>query len=430
MSAFFRRLLPGVEWLVMGGILTAVYLTGIGNVPFHPDESQWIATSHYLEKFVNGRFTSPVWQEIPWVLTQPPMARYVIGIGRLAGGYGGDELNAPWLFSRDRETNLSEGRMPEPGLLWWSRLPMAVTAVICGLLLIFMARVVSGRPAGWILLLLFILPLYYPVQLRRAMGEALLLLFILLAVLAGYGAVRSWGLLKHTEGRQGRMWVRPLAWLLLLACCAGLGGAVKLNGLALVGAGMLLALVLAWKGRRYPFAWGFAIAGLVLLPLLTMGVFTAVNPAMYAHPLQLTKSMLTFRADEIAIQQAASPQASLPLTDIHKRITTVPNSILVFATVRAAPPLLKIAMLTLTLAGLGLLIYQAYQWWVNDIAGDGRRQDMSLVLLLVMGIMVWLAFLTPLDWDRYYLPPVVLVSLGTAVSLSHILTQVGHRISS
>lgn len=326
MSAFSRRLLPVLEWLLMAGILTAVYLSGIVDVPFHPDESQWIATSHYLEKFVNGKFESPGWQAYPWVQTQPPLVRYAIGIGRLAGGYRADELNAPWLFQQDRETNVAEGRMPEPGLLWWSRLPMAVTAVICRLLLIFMARIIGGRLAGWALLLLFILPHYYPVQLRRAMGEALLLLFILLAVLAGYGAAHSWQRLPQMETVQGRMWLRPLAWLLLLALFAGLGGAVKLNGLALVAAGMLLCLVLAWKGRRYPLAWAFAAAGLVLLPLMTMGVFTAVNPATYAHPLPHIQTMFAFRANEIAGQQAASPQANLPLNNIEKRSKRCPTA--------------------------------------------------------------------------------------------------------
>jgi hypothetical protein len=295
-----------------------------------------------------------------------------------------------------------------------------------------MARAVGGRPAGWILLLLFILPHYYPVQLRRAMGEALLLLFMLLAVLAGYGAVRSWQQQSSMEGVQGRMWLRPLAWLLLLALFAGLGGAVKLNGLALVAAGMLLCLALAWKGRRHPLAWAFATAGLVLLPLVTMGVFTAVNPAMYTHPLQHTQIMFAFRADEIAIQQAASPRASLPLNDLEKRSKIVPNSILAFATVNSAPQPLKIIMAAFTLVGLGFIVVQALRWWHNEseIQPDGRRQGMSLVLLLVMGIMVSLALMTPLDWDRYYLPPVVLVSLCTAVGLGRIIAQLWARVVS
>lgn len=99
---------------------------------------------------------------------------------------------------------------------------------------------------------------------------------------------------------------------------------------------------------------------------------------------------------------------------------------------KSAPQPLKIVMLLFTLAGLGILMVQAFRWWTNDrdFSADGRRQGMSLALLLVMGIMVSLALMTPLDWDRYYLPPVVLVSLCTAVSLGSLMTQLWSRIVS
>jgi 4-amino-4-deoxy-L-arabinose transferase-like glycosyltransferase len=407
-----------VEWVLMGAVLTAVYLSGLGDVPFHPDESQWIATSHYYEKFINGNIASPEWQAYPWTLTQPPLTRYAIAVGRLAGGFSANELNAPWLFRQEWETNVAEGRMPEPALLWWSRLPMAVTAVGCGVLLIFIARAIGGRLAGWVMLLLFVLTGYYGEQLRRAMGEALLLCLMLLAVLAAYAAGRSWPRLVQMEAMRGREWLRPLAWLLLLALFAGLAGAVKLNGLVLVGGGMVLTGLLAWKGRQRPFAWLFAVVGLIGLPLLAFWLFTAVNPAAYAHPWPHLVAMVEFRAEEIAKQQANAPYASLPLADVPKRIRVVPDSTLSYAVPWPGGAAVKVLMGLLALGGLGLMLALAWEWWRNGNLANGRAPDMSLAVLLMLGVVALPALLTPLDWDRYYLPLVVLASLGTAVCLA------------
>jgi hypothetical protein len=62
--------------------------------------SFWIATSYYLEAFlgvpideVRPDFPRPLWGPSYDVLTQPPLARYVIGVERRLGGFGVADLN-------------------------------------------------------------------------------------------------------------------------------------------------------------------------------------------------------------------------------------------------------------------------------------------------------------------------------------------------
>ncbi|HKY55157.1 MAG TPA: hypothetical protein VJM08_12660, partial [Anaerolineales bacterium] len=102
-------------------ILFLVYLSGLGKVEFHPDESQWIATSDIFEAYVRMEFNSEAWDQYYLILHQPPVACYTIGIGRFIGGYRRPDLNPPWNFERGRQFNERVGAVPSNGLLWWSR---------------------------------------------------------------------------------------------------------------------------------------------------------------------------------------------------------------------------------------------------------------------------------------------------------------------
>ncbi len=183
----FSDITSPARWLeipLLASILLFIFCTGIQAIPFHPDESQWIATSGAFEAYVSGDFASPTWNEALWTLTQPPGTRYIIALGRLAGGYHADQLNVPWSFGRDEPTNIAAGAMPSPGLLWWSRLPMALVSVVSLLLLFRLVSVTAGRIAGYMCLLLVTSNPFMLMTLRRAMAEAPLLLCLMLTAAA------------------------------------------------------------------------------------------------------------------------------------------------------------------------------------------------------------------------------------------------------
>src|SRR4051794_31482078 len=100
------------EVLLVFCTLAFFYLTGLSSVAFHPDESQWIATSNVFETYFSGDFQSSLWHKSYWTLTQPPVARYIIGFSRYMGGYHIADLNTPWDFERGRDFNDRKNAMP------------------------------------------------------------------------------------------------------------------------------------------------------------------------------------------------------------------------------------------------------------------------------------------------------------------------------
>ena len=118
------------HYMVVAAIIGASYWTGIDRVSFAKDESYWIATSYYLEALlgepvdeIRPEVPQPLWRESYETLTQPPLARYVIGVGRRFGGFGVADLNGKWNYQADLAANEAAGNMPSERLLLWSRRP-------------------------------------------------------------------------------------------------------------------------------------------------------------------------------------------------------------------------------------------------------------------------------------------------------------------
>ena len=271
---------------------------------------------------------------------------------------------------------------------------MALAAILSGSILIFCARMIAGRLSGYVLLVLLVTTPYYALHLRRAMGESLLLLGIALVIVTGYGAVRSW----HAEMRRSEraperanfVLAKPLMWLLLFALASGLAGATKLNGLALVGAGIALCMVLYWKSRTrlsYGQAMVFLAAGLLLLPTLTAAAFTVVNPFLYPHPVDNFRKMLSHRVTSIQEQQAQFPDATIAMRDIRTRVRVIPRKILNLASPLKNTIAVKLLGI-LAIVGLAVLVWHAAGWWRDGWIRDGEKSGLSVVLLLVAVVTI------------------------------------------
>ena len=111
-------------------------------------------------------------------VTQPPLPRYIIGLGRWLGGFREADLILPWEFDKDSQTNIAAGRMPSPELLWWSRVPMVILAATSMLIGFMLLKKITGRLTGYIWIALSLMSVYYPRTLIRAMGDSALLVFI------------------------------------------------------------------------------------------------------------------------------------------------------------------------------------------------------------------------------------------------------------
>jgi len=429
-----------LEVIVVCVVFGNAYFGRLEAVRFHGDESHWIATSYFFEALTTPGFGEPewlsqsvvpdkfpiperlvatlapeassthVWSAHYWTLTQPPVTRYMIALGRIAGGYGVSHLNVPWDFDTTDAQNARMGAYPSRGLLWSSRAMMAFLSIVSGVILFLLVRHYAGAIAGYSFAGMYVGSWYLLMHLRRAMSEAPLLFFTTLALLC---AARA---LTVAPRRLGR----AVAWLLLMSVCAGLAGAAKLNGLALGFAAAVLCFVVAFRycGRDMK-RWRVAFLAALLVLAVTAGVFILVNPFLYPQPWLRTVAMVQFRRWEMT-NQAKNTQWRIP--NLSARLRILPLRIF------SDYPAVHIEFFNelLTLLGLYLLFRGAWRWLrgkAGMFEGKATYAGIGIAILVVGAVTALPPLLTPLDWDRYYLYPVIFVSVSVAISLGWIASH-------
>jgi len=400
-----------------------IFYPRIQSTEFHADESLWIAASHYFEAVAEGRLDSPVWGESYETLTQPPVGRYVIGIGRSIGGYGFRDLNRPWDFTLGSEENIARGHMPTSNLLWWSRFPMCILAVVSAVIAFILVSCFAGRPAGYVMLILFVFNPYFSSTLCRAMGEAPLLTATMLATLAAYKAVSSWKLVTGHNRLVNKRFLWPLLWFGLTGLFCGIAGATKLNGLSIIVAGLALSLLTPLAQTKSLFrSQILAIIPLTsaLLILAATFTFVALNPYLYPDPIGRTKNMVEQRLSEMERQQASMPSARIsgPLLP---RVVLIGDRVFhQYAALSFAKS--WIINVLLCSVGLGFMLFAAWSW-----LRTGKVSGASVVLLLTAFTSSMPTLMTPLDWDRYYLFPVFFSTVLIAIGATWIITSLFKR---
>jgi len=395
----------GLESVIVIGLLASVYCTGLDRVKFHSDESRWIATSNVFEAFVTADFDSPLWKESYWNRTQPPGARYVIGVGRNMGGYRAKDINLPRKGKEDMMSNIRHGAVPSGDLLWWSRLPMAILAVFSMFAGFVLARRAAGTMAAYVWLALVIQNAYFLGHLRRAMGEASLLAGIVVVICGCYLSARA-----VAVGNRRYYWTTFL-WLGVVGVGAGAAGSAKLNGLSALVAGFALVGAMAIRLRRSAACKClFVGCGVLVVAVSTSCTFVGLNPYLWPDVDGRIGKMFHQRLTEMESQTKRSPSA-LP-DSVRVRVTRV--SMAVFrrcAAIRGNG--LYVLNILLTATGMCLVIARVRKWIVNQDPEPGP------IVILCVGIMTaGPPLLTPLDWERYYILPIFFSTLFIAVAIA------------
>jgi hypothetical protein len=403
-----------LESVIALAIIAACFYPGLSTLTFHVDESHWIGLSAPFEAFAGGRFTDPIWQERQDKAINGTVTYYVIGAARRLGGYPPDRLNRPWRWSVPHEVNAAEGRVPEPGLLWWSRAGVTTTAVIGLWVLVIMLRRAAGRPTAYAWLALALVNPYLRGTLRHAMNEGVLLCWIALAAYATFRA------LPHVERPAGApgAGLRAAAWLASGAIAAGLAAQTKLNG-ALAAAGMIAVVVLATM--RVPERWPLRLrrAGFAALLIggLSVMTFVGANPSMWSDPVR--ESVRTARA------RAEVTRAQLQLSDGRRLSGTPGRATIVLTRVFADYALvpMRVAGPILFAAGAGAAIASLSAWTRR------RHGNHALASLVTIGVVVSLPMLfTPLDRPRFYMLPAVYVGMAATAGLVWTAGRIRRRL--
>jgi hypothetical protein len=397
-----ERIWKWAERAILFFLLSIFYYRGLQSVAFMADESQWIATSLVYEDYIHGKFLSPAWDESYWTITQPPLPRYWIGLGRGIGGFGVSDLNTPWDFHKDFPTNVAEGAKPSDQLLWWSRLPMVVLAAFAVFTGFLFLEKLQGRLLGYFWVLLCLLSSYFSVMLSRAMGDA-----SLLAAIAGVLLVSDW-LLRRSINQEKIE--KSYFYFFLLGIVIGLAQSSKLNGLFSIGAGFVFALIVAFRVKPSRMKRGrFAIPFLILI-FSTQIIFILLNPYLWKNPLVRTATMFGDRVFEMRIQLQDAPDI-VKIEGFNERVNIVTTRVFQDYAAFHFEGALWINIFFF-LIGFAYLTVKTFQY-----LQCADPNPTACVIFLVGWATSLPSLFTPLDWDRYYLLPVYFSTLAIAVGI-------------
>lgn len=416
-----------VLWLAA---LALYALAGAVIVPFHGDESTQIFMGrdyHYL--FLEGDIAkvfyesdgseSPIEQHLR--IVNGTISKTIHGWLAAQSGFAAEEINKPWEWEYDYESNRASGRIPDTELLRQARLASsAQLALALGVFFFFLRQSVS-RPVAYVAS--FILALHPTVLLngRRAMMEGSHLLGMMLVLLAATWLLRE------------RKWWRYA----LLGICSGIAIAAKhpnafVVALVLLSCGGWIWSELARAADISREEIIRAVVGMLSAVVISVSVFLLLNPAWWRAPLQTAAGVLAERMQllERQIERNGGYESGIEqvvgfwqhvftgeiqyyedarwaeYAEIEEQIVDYEASGWAGARIGGSAAA-GLASLALTAAGIWIFardrkIHASYRWLIL-VWGGGS----ALITLVV----------TPLSWTRYYLPLLPVLALFAAIAI-------------
>jgi hypothetical protein len=429
-SVSSRRLIwgSGLGVILAGGALV-LYLGGLRQVPFHPDESTQVHMSQDFATLVlEGAASALAWRpdepmsaEMRYRLLDAPWPRYLIGLGWWLAGFTRADLNLDWVWAESWQVNLAEGRIPRAEVLLAGRTPAAVLGALTVVLVFALGALARGLGVGLAAALLFGLHPLMLLHSRRAMAEGPLLFASTLAMLAAVLCARQ------LDG-QGRFnWRSLSSGALTVGALAGLAFSSKQSAIALIPALLAPAALAIWRssgpqGRQLEALVTLGLAAVLAASL----VFLMLNPVAWAAPKEALGAMLVARVTLVQSQTATLGQlaAGQTLPTVADRLRAAllhlflqPPAVWDVAVANhlgylkpqaeayfAAPlhrtwPAVGALLLGLTMAGLA---FSGLRVW-RDRLGPATRAEQAF-WAWSLAVVAFTALAVPLDWQRYFLP--------------------------
>jgi hypothetical protein len=400
----------GVTWLellMLFVIGISVYGYNLDGVEFHLDENPWIYESAALDALLTGNFVPEIWEEEFNGMLDPPIPKYLIGIGMKLSGLSVADLPR-WDWHLGTKENIARGCVPSKNMLLWARIPMIVTSISGLLLATFLLSKAYSRLSAFLFYGFSLTSFSYP--LRQAMSESPLIFFAFFAGLGGY-----LGIVVLSDRQYKAAYVRFSIFGFLI----GLTAASKLNGVFIIAASILcVGFVLFWKSKT-KIKQNLALAvRLVLLQVYIVGItFIAVNPFLYTRPIQNTVLMFVSRAFTMQVQMIKSSKYAVTAENW---IKIVPERIFQKYATLAYPGHYAINFI-LFLIGLYIVFY--------TILNKNPGWEASLLLGTFSIVLAVPGILTPLDWERYYLFPVIFARMYIAVGFAKVFSVLAQKVT-
>ena len=399
--------------LLVPAALSVYFWVGTPYVPLHGDEPTQMymgRDAYYLfvtQDLARVRYNSntpePDQQELR--LLNGTLPKYLIGIGMIQMGYTLDTWQKPYDWGADFAWNQANGHIPPAERLAALRYPHTALTIAALWGVYGLGWLTGGAGAAALAALAFGSNPAVLLDGRRLMMEAAVLAFGVWAVVAALELMRA-----LTRPKQPR-WGLPLA--LAFGALCGLAAASKHTALFTVGA-LWLALSggLVWRIARISRGdWPrWLICGMAALGLM-LGIFYALNPAWWGDPLARAQTVLRLRQDllrgQVAFFGGYTDFIDQTGGFFRQAFVVQPQY---YQVVDWAEPLAESirAYEDGGFAGLSMGTVGGLVWLgaclVGAVALTRRGADGALLLVWGAAVVGLTWFITPLEWQRYYLP--------------------------
>ncbi|MCC6973884.1 MAG: phospholipid carrier-dependent glycosyltransferase [Anaerolineae bacterium] len=413
-------------------------LSGIRAVPPHGDEymQMSMARDYFLVRagqWDQLAYSPPVQLDSGQYLRliNGVINKYLIGLVWELSGRDPDALPGIYVWDMPLEWNQAQGNVPTLESLHLARLPSALLTAL-GLIPIFLL--------GWNLRLrslaypAALLYGFHPVILlngERAMMEGSLMLFSLCAIYWTVALVVA----EHSATAEGYLKRLPrFVRYALLGVWVGLAAASKHTGIIVGGAALLGTLAAALAKDKLGKTWRPAMLYTLLAGMVAGGVWFGLNPAFWRSPLSTLGETLRLRAELLNRQTESSDAAFADLGGGMGAILREPF---------LAPPQYAEAPGWIEALGESIQRYQSspvngWDWGaiigllltllallgLVGLALDARRRDLiAWVILIWAGAAGAASLAVPLDWQRYYLPLILVAIILAASGLGRLLVR-------
>ncbi len=410
-------------------VLMAFAFSGVGSVPFHPDESSLLFQSQDLERYLSDP-RSMAWTEAnrtdpeqQYRALNAPFSKYVLGFGRALGGNGPASVGVDWDWSKSWAANQAAGALPKPGVLLPARL--ASTAMVAAALLVItlVGRRLGGTATGLAAAVLLGLNALVLLHGRRAMAEGTLTFTVSLAL---------WGILLGDR----KPWLAGLTTALAFS--------TKHSALALLPMGVLAVL---WRADAPTQSgrWDRPAVRIGVFVLIATAVVMALNPLLWADPLRSGLEILQARRELVAEQiraQAEHSALQLPMSAVDSLSALIAQVYLTPAQFEELPNyaeqlgpsivayqrMVATGLLRGWLAGallMGLtLAGQLFGLSRLRLAEAAERRCIGLLALTTVAQTIVLLLTIPFPYQRYYMPLIPLYTLWASYAVVQIVALI------
>lgn len=410
-------------------------LAGTPLVPLHGDETTQIYMGRdFYFQFVQRDLARLLYADNPELVAASAAAeqhlrllngtlpKYLFGWAAYLGGYEISQLNEQWDWCCDWQYNFDNGHIPSDDLLLRTRWVSALFLAAGVILMFWIGRAAGGRPVAYLAAAYYALNPVLLLNGRRAMMEGSFIFFSLLVLWAGVALIKN----------QTSAWRKTICAASFLGIASGLAVASKHTAVMVV---MVVFIACFLAGVSSPSARLKNTLALFWAGSAALGVFYALNPAWWGNPLGRVSTVLALRSElltgqtqffggyaHFADQSAGLFRQVFVALPQYYEAPNWQNFIGQQIQMYEASLLQGVSIGGTVGGGLGV-------WFLMMAGFIFLQRDTTLLpgvrgLLLAYGLAVpgLIFLLTPLEWQRYYVPVFPAVGLMASIGLVGFVT--------